>query len=253
MSTTTPNPAFGQTIRQADIDSKFLTGPGEDLVTKTLLQMSLIQNDTTNAFVELFGPYTPPKAGQNQTASQRWADYCRYDWSIRQLPAINIYEAEAEDKTSSNGWLNGTINLMVFWPPNQRRSDWARVPAAFKGAVQNFFESKFIRDMLDELYWIERPAKVAGLNEYGKVMVWTPNVEGIIETELVPVTLVNVKYRLDLRAWYRALEFQNRTKDQPFQTPLGDLTVIGGEYDGLVKGSPDTQTALPDEITVTQG
>lgn len=248
------NPAFGETIRQADLDGIFLTGPGEELVAKTLLQMSLIQNNTTNAFVQLFGPYTPAKPGQNQTANQRWADYARYDWSIRQLPAINVYEAESEDKTSSNAWLNGAVNIMVLWPPNQRRSDWSRVPAAFKGALQNFFESQYVRDMLDELYWIERPAKVAGLNEYGKTMVWTPNVEGIVENEMVPVTLVSVKYRIDLRAWYRALEFQNRTKQQPFQTPLSDLTVIGGDYNGVPDSDgDDIKVTVPDEITVTQG
>lgn len=247
----TQNVAFGTTIREADIQNLFLTGPGEFIVANTLMQMAAIPNDTGMPFTQLFGPYTPGKPGLNQTANQRWADYARFDWSIRQLPAICVYEAETEDKTSSNAWLNGTINIMVLWGPNMRRSDWARVPAAFKGALQNFFESDYVKAMLDELYYIQRPAKVPGLNEYGKVMTWSPNVEGIVETETVPVTLVSVKYRLDLRAWYRALVFQTRTKAEPFQTPLSPLTVIGGDYTGLLDDNTTVEIDIPDEIDVS--
>lgn len=244
--------ANGVAIKESTIDKLFLTSPGESLVASTLLQMSSIQNQYGAAFTQLFGPYTPPKPGQNQTANQRWADYSRYDWSIRQLPAINVYEAETEDKTSSNAWLNGTVNIMVLWGPNMRRSDWARVPMAFKGALQNFFESRYVRDMLDELYWIQRPGiKVPGLNEYGKIMTWSPNVEGIVENESVPVTIMSVKYRLDLRAWYRALEFQSRTKADPYLTPLSPLTKITGDYEGLRDDETTVEVDIPDSIDVS--
>ena len=237
--------AFGQTIKEQDLENTFLTGPGEQIVANTLAQMAAIPNDKGTAFTQLFGPFTP---GSNQ---QRWADYARYDWSIRQLPVLNVYEAEAQDKTSSNAWINGTINFMALWPPNQRRSDLARVQMAFNGAIQNFFESQQVQDMLDELYWVQRPAKVPGLNEYGKIMNWVPNVEGLVEDQLVPVTLINVRYRLDLRAWYRALEFQNRTKAIPYENTLADLTVIGGNYTGVPnnEGAP-VEVTLPDEIAV---
>lgn len=240
-----------RTVREADMKQMFLTGPGEMIVANTLMQMSSIQNQFGAAFVQLFGPYTPGVKDLNQTNNQRWADYPRFDWGSRQLPAINVYEAEAEEKTSSNAWLNGSINFMVLWPANLRRSDWSRVPMAFKGALQNFFESEYVRAMLDELYWIERPAKVPGLNEYGKTMTWSPNVEGIVETETVPVTLVNVKYRLDLRAWYRALEFRSRTKAEPFLTPLSPLTQIGGDYQGLLDDETTVEVDIQDEIDVS--
>lgn len=237
--------AYGKTIKEQDIENIYLTGPGEMLVANTLMQMSTIQNAVGAAFVQLFGPYTALKD------QQRWADYSRFDWSIRQLPAINVYEAESQDKTSSNAWVNGTIAVMVLWPPNQRRSDLARVQMAFNGALQNFFESQQVVDMLDELYWIQRPAKVPGLNEYGKIMTWVPNVEGLVEDQMVPVTLVNVKYRLDLRAWYRALAFQNRTKLEPYYDSLSDLTVIGGNYAGVINDDgTDVQVEIPDEIDV---
>ncbi len=168
---------------------------------------------------------------------------------MRQLPVINVYENESQDKTSTNAWVNGSIGIMVLWPPSQRRSDLARVQMAFNGALQNFFESQQVTDMLDEIYWHERPAKVPGLNEYGKVMIWSPNVEGLVEDQEVPVTLVNVKYRLDLRAWYRAMEFQGRTKAKPYLEPLAPLTVIGGDYAGL-NNDGTIVIEVPDEIDV---
>jgi hypothetical protein len=124
---------------------------------------------------------------------------------------------------------------------------------AFKGALQNFFASQYVTDMLDELYYIQRPVKVYGLNEYGKTMNWTPNTQAIVENEVVPVTIMDANYRIDLRAWYRALEYMGRTKQNPFAVTLDPLTVIGGPtsaYDGNDDAGV-TQVTIPDEITVT--
>lgn len=246
--------AFGQQLKEQDFINSFITSPAEFLVLKTLQQMAQVKG-----FKLLFGPLTtaltpqespvPTDKGTIVSDNQRWADYDRRDWSIRQLPVINIFEAETEDKTSRNAWLHGTVNVQVYWPPNFRRSDLARVPMAFRGALLNFFESKFITGMLDELYFIQRPEKVPGLNEYGKVMTWSPNVEALIEDQLVPVSLVSVRYRIDLRAWYRAMEFDNRTTDLPFDRTLADLVQIGGEYDGVLDDE-SVQVVVPDEINV---
>lgn len=246
MSNPTQNPAFGKTIKAGDLDKIFLSTPGESLVAATLMQMSTIKNATGAAFTQLFGPYQP---GVDQ---QRWADYPREDWSIRQLPAISIYEGESEDKTSSNAWLNGTITIVAAFAPNQRRSDLSRVQNTFKGVLQNFFESQSCVDMLDEIYWHERSMKVPGLNEYGKTMTWSPNVEALVEDKMVPVTLVNVRYRIDLRAWYRALEFQNRTQLDPYRDSLADLTVIGTDFVGVINDDgTGVQITIPDEVKVT--
>jgi hypothetical protein len=248
---TNGNVAFGTQVHERTIKEDFLSGPGEDLVPKTLMQLASVP-----AFTTLFGPYKPRLKGQNvQTSQQRWADYNRFDWSLRQLPAINVYEAETEDKDSDQAFLRGTINLQVFWQPNLRRSDWSRVPVAFKGAMENFFASDYVKKMLDELYWIERPMKVWGLNEYGKVMTWSPNLEGVVESEMVPVTLISVRYRIDLRAWYRALVFMDRTKGDPFERTLSQLSVIGGEgsaYNGVTDTlGQDVMDKLQDEIPVS--
>lgn len=245
----TQSPAFGQTIKEQDLTNAFLDSPGQLIVLRTLQQMARV-----NGYAMLFGPLTvgPVEKGSQVAQAQRWADYQRFDWSIRQLPAINVYEEQTEEKTSSNAWLTGSIAIQVFWPPNFRRSDLARIPNAFKGSLQNFFESDLVKNMLDELYWIQRPEKVPALNEYGKQMTWSPNIEGVIESELVPVTMVSVKYRIDLRAWYRHLEFDSRTKGDPFERTLADLTRIAGEYDGVTgTAATPVEVAVPDSITVS--
>lgn len=244
--------AFGQQIKQADIDKAFGIGPSEFLVAKTLDQLGSIK-----AFTDLFGPYTAP-TGSPSDDQQRWADYQRFDWTIRQLPAINVFEsATPESKDSDQAFLRGNISFQIFWPANFKRSDSRRVEVAFKGALQNFFSSKYVRDMLDELYYIQRPMKVHGLNEYGKTMTWTPNTNAIVENEIVPVTIIDANYRIDLRSWYRALEFMDRTKDNPFEATLDNLGGIGGATTGVDSGydgkndAGDTEINVPVKIDVT--
>jgi hypothetical protein len=244
MNPVNPKIINGQQIKQATIDGLFLSSPGEDIVPKTLLQLSSIPG-----FVALFGPYISDSSGNKTSNQQRWADYQRMDWSVRQLPAINVFEASSENKDSDQAFLRGTVQIQVFWPPNMRREDLARVPAAFKGVLENFFSSDYVGNMLDELYYIQRPMKVYGLNEYGKTLTWSPNVEGIVEDELVPVTILDVQYRIDLRSWYRALEFMRRTKGQPFEVTLEPLVEILGEYDGLDQDEV-SQIVVADDFTV---
>lgn len=243
---TVPNVKPPNQIRQKDIDDKFMSGPGEDLIPKLLSQMSKV-----SGFIKIFGPYKPQSEIDDK--NQRWADYQRFDWSMRQLPAINCFESQTEIKESDQAFLNGSLTLQIFWPANFRRSDMRRVEVAFKGALENFFSSKYVNSMLDELYWIQRPEKVYGLNQLGKTLTWTPNTEGIVESELVPVTILDVQYRIDLRAWYRALEFMNRTKDEPFEETLDNLIVIGG-LDSVYQGTDNDEVIIeiPDEIKVNQ-
>lgn len=236
--------ALGQQIKEADITVAFLTQPAQDLVIKLLAQMASVKG-----MLALFGPYTPKKA------EQRWADYQRFDWSMRQLPAINVFESGIEDKTSDQGFLNGTLQIQVFWPASFRRSDLMRIPNAFKGVLEQFFASKYTKDMLDELYFIQRPMKVYGLNELGKTLTWSPNTEGFVGSETVPVTILDVKYRIDLRSWYRALEFMGRTKDNPFEETLANLNLIRGEYDGIESAQDfkdnNIEVVILDGMTVT--
>lgn len=238
-------------FKQSDMDKLFLTSPGEDIVPKLLMQLSAVP--TMKA---LFGSYKSDDEGNKSTDQQRWADYNRMDWAVRQLPAINVFESGSESKESENGFVNGTISIQVFWPPAFRRGQTMRVPAAFKGAMQDFFISNFCSDMLDELYHILRPMKVSGLNELGKHLNWSPNVEGFVANELVPATILEVNYRIDLRAWYRTLEYQGRTKANPFVADLADLTGIqglvadGNGYQGLDGDSPTMWVTIEDRFNV---
>lgn len=206
-------------IDMQSLEAAFLSTPGGDLVDKLIMQMQKVPQ-----MVQLFGP---------DGDGGSWANYNRFDWPVKMLPAMNVLEAGAESKSSDSGYLNGAIQIQVYWPSEFRRSDLARVPSFFKGVLENFFSSKYVASMLDELYWIERPEKVYGLNELGKTLTWSPNVEGINDGDLTPMTIVDVSYRIDLRAWERALEFMNRTKEDPFEDTLGDLDNVFGEIDGV--------------------
>lgn len=241
--------AFGMELKESDLINTFIDAPGQFLVRSLIQQMAQVPG-----FVQLFGvpKFSSAATGFRLEQAGKWADYARHDWSIRQLPAIAIYEAEAEDKISRNAYINGTLQIQVCWPASFRRSDLSRIPTAFKGALVNFFESKLVTSMLDEIYWHQRPEKIPGLNELGKVINWSPNTEGLVESDFVPVTLVSVKYRLDLRSWYRYLEFDDRTIDQPFDRTLADLTQIGGEYDGVpAADATQIKVVLPDQIPVS--
>jgi hypothetical protein len=91
---------------------------------------------------------------------------------------------------------------------------------------------------------------VYGLNKIGNELSWSPNTEGFIESEMVPVTIIDVRYRIDLRSWYRALEFQDRTKEEPFSKTLSNLAEIFGEYDGVDEESV-VHVVIEDNITVS--
>lgn len=224
-------------IDETTLRNDFLSAPGDDLVDKTILQLQKIPQ-----MVKLFGP-----AGD----SGSWANYNRFDWPVRSLPAINIFESNIESKTSDNGWLNGTVQIQVYWPSDFRRGNLARVPGIFKGILENFFNSAYVSAMLDELSTIQRDAKVYGLNEYGKTLSWSPNVEGITDGELTPVTILDVQYRIDLRAWERALEYMNRTVADPFEISLSDLTEILGGLEG-VNDKDEVLVTVPLDIAVNE-
>lgn len=242
------NEQYGPEISEQTLTDSFLTGPGQYLVRKLMVEMA-----KTPPFKTLFGELKFAKTGDESSGlaqSQRWADYPRFDWSVRQLPTINVFEADPENKESSNAFLNGAVSIQVFWPPKLKRSSLARVPATFRGAVLNFFESEHITRLLDEHVSIQRIEKVPGLNELGKVITWSPNTEGIVESEMVPITMFNVRYRIDLRSWYRFLELDHRTKDQPFDRPLSGLESVQGEYQGTYPKANDVKVRVPEKIIV---
>lgn len=234
--------AFGQVINPEVIAKLFVEGPGQFLVRKLMKAMS-----DCPPFKTLFGPY------KDCDQNQRWADYQRFDWSVRALPAINVFEAESEDKDSSHGYLTGTLSFQVFWPASMRRSDLTRVPSGFKGALQNFLESEYVTKLLDPLPWDEREDKVPGLNELGKAITWQPNAAGLVEEEEVPVTIVNIRYRILLSSWYAYLENQGRSKAEPFTADKNELKTVGIHYLGVTEGNASNIVYTVDDNIEIQG
>jgi hypothetical protein len=225
-------------LDQTSLTKSFLSAPGDDLVDKLIGQLQKIPQ-----MVQLFGP----------AEGGSWANYNRFDWSARQLPAINILEAQSESKSSDHGYLTGTVQIQVYWPSEFRRADLARVPNLFKGILENFFSSKYVSAMLDELYCKVRPEKVFGLNEFGKTLTWSPNVEGITDGDLTPMTILDVQYRIDLRAWERALEYLGRTEDDPFTATLPDLSDLVGRLDGVDDNDgKNVIVTVPLEVTLNE-
>jgi hypothetical protein len=223
----------------------FLEGPSQRLVPAMLTQLTKVPQ-----LVALFGPYAAGKF------EQRWADYNRFDWSIRQLPAVSVFESDTESKKGDNDFMTGTVRLVVYWPPNFRRSDLTRIPKAFHSAMVNFFGSELAFQLLDSKANLNndgtRPSWcVPGLNEVGKEIDEAKNVEGFIESELVPVTMIDIRFRIDLRQYFRFLEEDGRTKDQPFERTLEGLDEILGEYDGLPgTDTMDVQVTLDEKVTI---
>lgn len=243
--------AFGQQINRDDFDKLFLEGPSQYLVPRLLAQLAKVPQ-----MVKVFGPYKGTSK-EPDTANQRWASYQRFDWSLRQLPAISIYESDVETKQAENGYMPGSVRLMVCWPASFRRPDLARIPKAFHSAMVNFFGSDLAFQLLDSQANVDGSgvrleSVVPGLNEIGKEISDTKNVEGIVESEPVPVTMIDIKFRIDLRQWYRFLESDNRTKEMPFERTLADLEEVFGEYDGLPgTDTGDVQAIVEQDVIIT--
>lgn len=195
------------------MDSIFPIGPSEVLVKKF---MEALQREPR--FIKLFGAFKGIAED-----NQRWADYQRFDWSHRHLPAINIYESETDEKTSDQAWLLGTIKLMVLWPAAMRRSALTRVQKKFQAALLEWLSSDLCYSLLDPMPGFNEATKCPGLNEFGKSTLDTKNVEGIVDSELVPVTMIDIKFRLDFRKWFMWLEQEYRTKELPFDVTLADF------------------------------
>lgn len=233
--------AFGQQINRKAFDELFLEGPSMRLVPALLTQLAKVPQ-----MAGLFGPYKGIGV-----AEQRWSDYQRFDWSLRQLPALSIFESDQETKQAENGYMPGSLRMMIFWPASFKRSDLTRIPKAFHSAMVNFFGSDLAFQLLDSKANADRTVVVPGLNEIGKEITDSKNVEGMIESELVPVTMIDIRFRIDLRQYYRFLEEDGRTRGQPFERTLADLKEIFGEYDGLPgTDTSDEQVVIEQDVTI---
>lgn len=218
------NPAFQTAASEKLMQAEFLEGPGQYLVRRLIAQMA-----KEKGFVALFGEH---KGAEND--SQRWAEYQRFDWAIRQLPAISIYEDGSEVKTADSGWVTGALKLTVHWPPRLHRRFAARLPNTFYAALMQWFRSQAAFQLLDSRANEDRSIIVPGLNQLGFEMTDIKQIEGIVDVEAVPVSLIDIRYRLDLRAWDRWLvEEDCREVATPFVKDLGPLETLTNVIQGV--------------------
>lgn len=202
----------------------FLDGPSEFLCKAVCDELKKVR-----AFALTFGEFIDP--------------YMRMDYSIRNLPALRVYN-ESFVKSSQNWWITGELKLDCIWPASLRRVELQALPDMIGAAmVQQFRRTRFFNAVLDE---------VPGLNWLGKDLRVdkTPGFE-LREGEIVPLTQIVADFRIDVSAWDRYLEQDARTVDEPFERTLKDLETIIGTIGGVRE---DTDLSLgADSAGITVG
>lgn len=140
--------------------------------------------------------------------------YKRMDYSIRSLPALRVYN-NTYTKEFESWFLNGEIICDLIFPANIRRRETQQLPDSLTAALmQQFRRPTFFEAMCE---------KVPGLNELGKRFDVDKSLAFEWEDEIIPLTQMTVNFRIDLRQWDNYLEFDNRTKADPFIRTLDDL------------------------------
>jgi hypothetical protein len=166
--------------------------------------------------------------------------YKRMDYSMRELPALRIYD-NGYNKQYDSWFIEGEVFMDVIFPASLRREETQDIPDTISSALlQQFRRTTFFNIMSQ---------KVPGLNELGKTFSVNKEMGFEFEDSWVPLTQIKVNFKIDLRQWDLFLEEQNRTKDDPFIRTLGDLeqivTVIQGLRDN---GDVETTVDIDQEI-----
>lgn len=192
--------------KKAELDSTvegtettlWATGPAEFICKE--IAASLLKDDVWKA---LFGEYVD--------------GYKRMDYPIRGLPALRIYNNDYV-KSFDSWFIEGDIVCDLIFPASIRRAETEQLPDSITAALlQQFRRPSFFEDLC---------SRIPGLNELGKRFNVDKSLAFEWEEQEVPLTQINVNFRLDLRAWDLYLESDNRTKDDPFVRTLGDLKKI---------------------------
>lgn len=195
---------FPSTI-EGEETNLFLTGPAEFLcksVTDALLQIDV--------WKKIFGDYIDP--------------YKRMDYPIRALPALRVYNNNFV-KEFESWFIVGDIICDLIFPANIRRKETEQLPDSITAALlQQFRSPTFFQGICDI---------TPGLNELGKRFDVDKSLAFEWEDGLVPLTQVSLNFRIDLRQWDLYLESDNRTKETPFERPLGNLEQIVTTIQGL--------------------
>lgn len=201
----------------------FLTGPAEFLVKHVALLLA-----ADPVWAQIFGEFID--------------GYKRMDYPQRALPAMRVYN-NLYEKQFESWWVEGDIIVDMIFPASLRRRDTQQIPDTVSAALLQQFRRRSFFDAIR--------AVVPAVNELGKkfrvdkslAFEWGDN-------QLVPLTQVMINFKMDLREWDDYAESDNRTKDEPFDRPLGDLKTIRAviqavDDDGNVDNETDMDIEIP--------
>lgn len=202
----------------------FLSGPAEFLAAKIVSEIKNVPQ-----FVTVFGSSIDA--------------YQRNDYSLRELPALRVYNTNYE-KEFESWFIHGFITLDIIMPPNVRRDLLQTYQDTIAAALcQQFRIPEFFQTL---------NSVVPGLNELGKEFI-ADKTAGfqLTETTLCPTTQIRCNFRLDLRIWDEFLVSDDRTKSTPFERTLGALQLIATEIQGLNDDNSSLNISVFAEQNVT--
>lgn len=150
--------------------------------------------------------------------------YERFDFSIRELPALRVYNLTFRKETESH-YCVGDLLIDIVLPPSMRRKELQTVQDTLSSAMlQQFRRPQFFSALRDV---------VPGLNEMGKVFNIDKTLGMQYQEQILPITQIQANFRIDLKEWDHYLERESRTKDEPFTRTLGALEQIVSTIDGI--------------------
>lgn len=193
----------------------FVNGPAEFLVQQMALNLKGVEQ-----WKKIFGESIDA--------------YKRMDYSIRQLPALRIYNDDF-NKDYESWFIEGDIKADIILPASLRRTEVQQIQDTISNALlQQFRRPLFFTTMM---------GVVPGLNELGKKFTCNKSLGFEFEENMVPLTQLTINFRLDLRIWDDYLEQTDRTKDSPFEAVLGNLESIVGTINGLKDDNKTTEVS----------
>jgi hypothetical protein len=170
-------------------------------------------------------------------------DYDREDYSMRELPALRVYNFTST-KLQESHYITGELFADVIWPPSIRRNETEKfISQVGTALLQQFRRQPFFAAMR---------LAVPGLNELGKVFTVDKSMSfqnELMGEEECPVTHITINFRLDLKEWDAYLEMQGRTKEDPFDITLENLRVIASTIQAIKTESGVNTVELEIEST----
>lgn len=183
----------------------FLNGPAEFLVQEVVRSISAVKQWKT-----IFGDSIDM--------------YKRMDYSLRQLPALRVYN-DIANKEFDSWFIEGDLKADIILPAVLRRNELQQVQDTLSMALLQQFRRPTFFQLLGE--------RVPGLNELGKRFNVDKSLGFEWGEDWVPLTQVTLNFKLDIRVWDDYLEETDRTKDSPFEAVLGNLEKIATTIQAL--------------------